>query len=123
MNTLFPVLPYEELRATRDTIQGLVQVIASIRTKLDVPQRHWSHAALQVVATGLTTGPLGLNNGSIMQITPTCRDVQAKLSTRSFSKQFQNWMQDLTSTRWSYRILLVRMTLSKLGNILLSSPR
>jgi uncharacterized protein DUF5996 len=69
MNTLFPVLPYEELRATRDTIQGLVQVIASIRTKLDVPQRHWSHAALQVVATGLTTGPLGLNNGSIMQIT------------------------------------------------------
>ncbi|MBW7883978.1 MAG: hypothetical protein H3C34_15315 [Caldilineaceae bacterium] len=56
--TLFPPLPLDAWRATRDAIHAYARVIGQIRRALTPPQKHWWHVSLRVAATGLTTTPV-----------------------------------------------------------------
>jgi hypothetical protein len=60
---MFPPLPLDEWRATRDTIQGYTQVVGKIRRAMTPHQRHWFHINLRTAALGLTTTPI--RNGNI----------------------------------------------------------
>lgn len=55
---LFPPLPLDEWRPTRDTIQAYAHLLGKIRRALTPPQKHWWHVSLRVTTTGLTTTPI-----------------------------------------------------------------
>lgn len=59
---LFPSLPLDSWRATRDTLAGYSKVVGRIRRALTPPQKHWWHASLYVSASGLTTTPIWSNS-------------------------------------------------------------
>lgn len=54
----WPELPWEEWRSTADTLHMFSQVLGKLRLALCPPEPHWSHVALYVTATGLTTEPM-----------------------------------------------------------------
>jgi hypothetical protein len=57
-NALFPPLPLDRWRPTRDTIHLYARFIGEVRRLLTPPQKHYWHAALQVTASGVTTTPI-----------------------------------------------------------------
>src|SRR5580704_17492095 len=58
----WPVLPYREWRATRDTLHMYAQVIGKLRLALSPFEPEWANVPLYVTARGLTTStmPVGL---------------------------------------------------------------
>lgn len=56
--SVFPLLPPEELRPSRDTIHVYSQLLGAVRRALTPPQKHWWHISLQATAAGLTTTPI-----------------------------------------------------------------
>lgn len=64
MNTSWPALPYDEWKATRDTLHGHAQVLGKIQTKLAPPEPQLLHAALTLTARGWETGLLAAPDGS-----------------------------------------------------------
>jgi hypothetical protein len=58
----WPVLPYREWRATRDTLHMYAQVIGKLRLALSPFEPGWANVPLYVTARGLTTSavPIGL---------------------------------------------------------------
>ena len=54
----WPSLPYEEWRATRDTLHMYTQVIGKLRLALSPFEPQWANVPLYVSARGLTTSPL-----------------------------------------------------------------
>jgi uncharacterized protein DUF5996 len=55
MNTAWPALPYEEWKATLDTLHAHTQVLGKIQAKLSPPQPQLQHAALRLTARGWET--------------------------------------------------------------------
>jgi len=55
---IFPPLPLESWRTTRDTIQKYARIVGKVRRALTPRQKHWWHISLRTSATGLTTTPM-----------------------------------------------------------------
>jgi hypothetical protein len=60
----WPALPYEEWRATRDTLHAHTQVLGKIAARLAPPEPELQHAALRLTARGWETAPLPAPDGS-----------------------------------------------------------
>ncbi len=56
--TEWPELPYEEWRATRDTLHMYVQVIGKLRLALSPFEPQWANVPFYLTARGLTTSPM-----------------------------------------------------------------
>ena len=56
--TDWPALPYEEWRATRDTLHMYTQVIGKLRLALSPFEPEWGNVPLYVTSRGLTTSPM-----------------------------------------------------------------
>ena len=55
---LWPPLPYEEWRPTKQTLHRYTQIAGKIRMSLVPFRNHWWHVTLYVTARGLSTGPM-----------------------------------------------------------------
>jgi hypothetical protein len=55
---VWPELPYETWRATRDTLHLYTQVVGKLRLALSPFEPEWANVPLYVTARGLTTSPL-----------------------------------------------------------------
>jgi len=64
VNTKWPALPYDEWKATRDTLHSHTQILGKIQTKLAPPEPQLQHAALRLTARGWETGLLAAPDGS-----------------------------------------------------------
>ncbi len=64
MTSVWPGLPYEEWRATRDTLHGHTQVLGKLAAALAPPQPQLQHAALRLSVRGWETLPLPAPDGS-----------------------------------------------------------
>ena len=60
----WPALPYEEWRATRDTLHAHTQVLGKLATALAPPEPQLQHTALRLTARGWETLPLPAPDGS-----------------------------------------------------------
>jgi len=56
--TLWPALPYEDWRETKETLHMYTQVIGKLRLALSPSEPQWGHVPLYVTARGLTTSPI-----------------------------------------------------------------
>jgi uncharacterized protein DUF5996 len=64
MTTNWPAVPYEEWRATCDTLHAHTQVLGKIATKLAPPEPQLLHTALRLTPRGWETLPLPAPDGS-----------------------------------------------------------
>jgi hypothetical protein len=64
MSSGWPALPYEEWRATRDTLHAHTQVLGKLAVVLAPPEPQLQHAALRLTARGWETQPLPAPDGS-----------------------------------------------------------
>ena len=60
----WPALPYEQWRATRDTLHSHTQVLGKLAAALAPPEPQLQHAALRLTARGWETRPLPAPDGS-----------------------------------------------------------
>jgi len=64
MTTAWPALPYEEWKATRDTLHAHTQVLGKVQTRLAPPEPQLLHSALRLTARGWETRLLPAPDGS-----------------------------------------------------------
>ncbi len=64
MSTGWPVLPFEQWRATCDTLHAHTQVLGKLAATLAPPEPQLQHAALRLTARGWETAPLPAPDGS-----------------------------------------------------------
>ena len=64
MTTAWPALPYEEWKATRDTLHAHTQVLGKIQTRLAPPEPQLLHSALRLTVRGWETRLLSAPDGS-----------------------------------------------------------
>ena len=62
--TVWPPLPYEDWRETRDTLHMYTQVVGKLRLALSPFEPEWANVPLYVTARGLTTSPLPVGLGT-----------------------------------------------------------
>ncbi len=75
---IWPPLPLEEWKSTRDTLHMWTQMVGKLRLRLAPPVNHWWHVPLYVCSQGLTTG--GMPYGDcIVQATFDFREHQLVL--------------------------------------------
>jgi hypothetical protein len=55
---VWPDIPLEAWKDTKDTLHMYTQVIGKLRLALSPPEPEWAHVALYVTARGITTGPV-----------------------------------------------------------------
>ena len=60
----WPALPYDEWRATRDTLHAHTQVLGKLAARLAPPEPQLQHSALRLTARGWETLPLPAPDGS-----------------------------------------------------------
>ncbi len=60
----WPPLPYDQWRATRDTLHGHTQVLGKLSAALAPPEPQLQHAALRLTTRGWETRPLPARDGS-----------------------------------------------------------
>ena len=60
----WPLLPYDEWRATRDTLHSHTQVLGKLAARLASPEPQLQHCALRLTARGWETLPLPAPDGS-----------------------------------------------------------
>jgi len=64
MAASWPALPYDEWRATCETLHAHTQVLGKLATKLAPPEPQLQHSALRLTARGWETRPLPAPDGS-----------------------------------------------------------
>jgi len=64
MVSAWPVIAYEDWRATGDTLHAHTQVLGKLAAKLAPPEPQLQHAALRLTARGWETAPLPAPDGS-----------------------------------------------------------
>jgi hypothetical protein len=64
MSSLWPSLPYEQWKATADTLHGHTQVLGKLAAGLAPPEPQLQHAALRLTARGWETPALPAPDGS-----------------------------------------------------------
>ena len=63
-NKIFPPLPLDEWRATKNTLHLYLQIVGKIRLTLFPRLNHWWHVPFYVSTRGLTTRPIPFSNGN-----------------------------------------------------------
>nr|WP_033424498.1 DUF5996 family protein [Actinomadura flavalba] len=56
---LFPAMPLEDWRATKDTFHRFAQIVGKIRLACSVRRNHWWNVPFHLTGRGLTTRPMG----------------------------------------------------------------
>ncbi|HXM86327.1 MAG TPA: DUF5996 family protein, partial [Solirubrobacteraceae bacterium] len=64
MDSRWPALPFEQWRATCDTLHAHTQVLGKLAARLAPPEPELQHAALRLTARGWETAPLPAPDGS-----------------------------------------------------------
>ena len=64
----WPELAWSEWQATADTLHMWTQIVGKTRLALTPLQNHWWNVPLYVTARGLTTSPMPLPNGGLLEI-------------------------------------------------------
>ena len=64
MSSVWPALPYEAWRETRDTLHAHTQVLGKLAAALAPPEPQLQHSALRLTARGWETLPLPAPDGS-----------------------------------------------------------
>ena len=64
MASAWPALPFEQWRATCDTLHAHTQVLGKLAARLAPPEPELQHAALRLTARGWETAPLPAPDGS-----------------------------------------------------------
>ncbi|MET9109741.1 DUF5996 family protein [Streptomyces zhihengii] len=59
---LFPSLPYEEWRETKDTLHRFTQAVGKLRLSASSRRNHWWNVPFHLTGRGLTTRPMGLDD-------------------------------------------------------------
>lgn len=62
---LFPTMPLDDWRPTRDTVHQYCRIAGKVRAFLTPPQKQWWHVSLRAHATGLTTTPMPAESGAV----------------------------------------------------------
>ncbi|MFD4904553.1 DUF5996 family protein [Kitasatospora purpeofusca] len=61
---LFPAMPLDEWRETKETLHRFTQVVGKIRLAASVRRNHWWNVPFHLTGRGLTTRPMGLVDGN-----------------------------------------------------------
>ncbi len=64
-DAVWPLLPYEEWRETRDTLHMYTQVIGKLRLALSPFEPEWANVPLYLTARGLTTSPMAVGHRTL----------------------------------------------------------
>ncbi|MDY0813943.1 DUF5996 family protein [Kitasatospora purpeofusca] len=61
---LFPPIPLDEWRETKETLHRFTQIVGKIRLAASVRRNHWWNVPFHLTGRGLTTRPMGLVDGN-----------------------------------------------------------
>ncbi|MFJ4670788.1 DUF5996 family protein [Kitasatospora purpeofusca] len=61
---LFPPMPLDEWRETKETLHRFAQVVGKLRLAASVRRNHWWNVPFHLTGRGLTTRPMGLVDGN-----------------------------------------------------------
>ncbi|MDS1270816.1 DUF5996 family protein [Lipingzhangella sp. LS1_29] len=61
---LFPPIPLQEWSPTKQTLHRWLQIVGKIRLAASPRRNHWWNVPFHLTGTGLTTRPMGLNDGN-----------------------------------------------------------
>ncbi|MEU6080943.1 DUF5996 family protein [Streptomyces sp. NPDC047108] len=61
---LFPEIPYDQWRDTKETLHRYAQVIGKIRLAASVRRNHWWNVPFHLTGRGITTRPMGQADGN-----------------------------------------------------------
>ncbi|MFI8008000.1 DUF5996 family protein [Streptomyces sp. NPDC086010] len=59
---LFPPLPYEDWRETKETLHRFAQTVGKVRLAASTRRNHWWNVPFHLTGRGLTTRPMGLDD-------------------------------------------------------------
>jgi hypothetical protein len=79
--TLWPELPYDAWRDTRDTLHMKLQVVGKLRLALSPFEPEWANVPLYVTARGLGTSPLRHPSGEVFDVDVDLHDHAARVRT------------------------------------------
>jgi hypothetical protein len=79
--SLWPELPYDAWRDTKDTLHMKLQVVGKLRLALSPFEPQWSNVPLYVTARGLTTSPLRHDTGEIFDVDVDLHDHRVRVRT------------------------------------------
>jgi hypothetical protein len=79
--SLWPELPYEAWRATRDTLHMKLQVVGKLRLALSPFEPEWANVPLYVTARGLNTSPLRHPSGEVFDVDVDLHDHTVRVRT------------------------------------------
>lgn len=75
----WPALPLEEWRSTKETLHRYSQMVGKVRLALVPFRNHWWHVTLAVDSRGLTTGPMPVGDGRVLQVHLDLREHRCEL--------------------------------------------
>ncbi|MBP0450737.1 hypothetical protein J5Y04_14460 [Kitasatospora sp. RG8] len=61
---LFPPMPLDEWRDTKETLHRFAQVVGKVRLAASVRRNHWWNVPFHLTGRGITTRPMGLVDGN-----------------------------------------------------------
>jgi len=64
----FPILEYDKILSTRDTIHSYARLLGAIRAKMTPEQKDYWHISLRTGPQGFRTSPIPYENGSTFEI-------------------------------------------------------
>lgn len=65
---IWPSLPLEGWRSTKETLHRYCQIIGKVRLALAPFANHWWHVTLRIDPTGLTTGAMPIGDGRLAEV-------------------------------------------------------
>ena len=65
---VWPPLPLDEWRPTKETLHRYCQMLGKVRLDLHPFRSHWWHATLRLHTSGLTTGPMPVGDGRLAEV-------------------------------------------------------
>lgn len=81
--TLWPALPYEQWKDTRDTLHMQLQVIGKVRLALSPFEPEWANVPLYLTGRGLTTSTIPHPSGEVFDIVADLADSRVDVRTGS----------------------------------------
>ncbi|GAA2598226.1 DUF5996 family protein [Streptomyces tubercidicus] len=61
---LFPAIPYEEWRDSKETVHRFAQVVGKVRLAASARRNHWWNVPFHLTGRGITTRPMGQLDGN-----------------------------------------------------------
>ena len=81
MSELFPDLPYESWRDTRDTMHRFAQIVGKVRLAASPRRNHWWNVPLHLTGRGLTSRPMTTDGSRVFCIDFDLLDHRLDLTT------------------------------------------